>query len=74
MTELLDIKCCNDDIILCGVTMYINIAYFLFVPLLTIHKLNELLCCVSVEYFDIVQLLIPLFRYSTFYKLPLQWQ
>ena len=54
VTELLDsIRCCNYDIILCDVTMYINIAYFLFVPLLIIYELIELLCRVPVEYFDI---------------------
>ena len=55
MTELLDSIKCNDDVILCDVTMYINIAYFLFVPLLIIYEFIELLCCVPVEYFDIVQ-------------------
>ena len=44
------------SLILCDVTMYINIAYFLFVPLLIIYELIELLCCVPDEYFDIVQL------------------
>ena len=56
VTELLDsIKCCNNYVILCDVTMYINIAYFPLVPLLLIYELIELLCCVPVENFDIVQ-------------------
>ena len=56
VTELLDsIRCCNYDVILRDVTMYINIAHFLFVPLLIIYELIELLCCVPVEYFEIVQ-------------------
>ena len=50
VTELLDsIKCCNYDVILCDVSMYINVVYFL--SLLIIYELIELLCCVPIEYF-----------------------